>query len=156
MIKRASVFCIAVLFFHCNNVSQHPGASFCDTPIDRACANDTCCFVNIYNIDTVLIAEDGARPAGGKFVFAWDGKDKNGNLVGCGSYIAKMTTIVNGKSTTRCMPVAVTDSNSTSAHGRSACDSLRGECTGNYFEFQADAFPDSGVSEIDTGCICCK
>jgi hypothetical protein len=156
MIKRGFVLCIAVLFFYCTNVSQHSGASFCDTPINRACANDTCCFVNIYDKDTVLIAEDEGHFTSGKMFFAWDGKDKNGNFAGCGSYIAKTTTIVNGKVKTICSNVGIKDSNSTFASGRAACDSLKRGCTGNFFEFPTSTFSDSGVLETDTGCICCK
>jgi flagellar hook assembly protein FlgD len=152
------VLLAAVLFLQCNTAQPSKGqvTSFCETPIDRACTKDTCGFVNIYNKDTVLIAECEGTFASGKFMVSWDGKDNNGNEAGCGLYISKTTIIIHGVSKTLCNNVGVTGGNSVHASGRKACDSLKNGCSGNYFEMQEIAFSGSGAIVDDTGCICCK
>jgi hypothetical protein len=90
--------------------------------------------------------------------FIWNGTDQNGISVPCGEYVMKVTWIIKDSITTKCKSVLQRDDNSKAATGRRSCDSLKNNCTGQYYEnpnygiYNTD---DSTFSE-DIGCLCCQ
>jgi hypothetical protein len=161
MTRYLLLLCFLAFLLKCNILSGKPKdhiLSFCETPIDSVCMHDTCGFFNIFNKDTMLIAEGNARFVDTNFYAYWDGRDKNNNLAPCGVYIVKTTVTIKGQSKTTCGNMLLNNSNSgQNAFGRTSCDALKANCSGNYYEIPgAMRSTSTGTWVKDTGCTCCN
>jgi hypothetical protein len=143
-------FILSFLFISCNSPSSNNNGP-CSGPTIHSCSGTMCEYVHIFDANGNFIKEFSATLGGG-LTIAWDGTDCHGNKVGCGKYTAKVYIVYNGQSTNQTSTFLITDSTSTHATGRSACDSLKSHSSGNYAETVTTSI---GGGE-DVGCVCCQ
>lgn len=142
---------ISYLFLVTCNSPSSSTKSGCGRPTIHGCSGDPCVYAYIYDANGNFVNE-----ISGSFgPLPWNATDCHGNKVGCGKYTVNMHIIYNGQATSQTTFVLVIDSATVSKTGRSACDSLKKNCTGNYYENIADSISDNLIGQ-DVGCICCQ
>lgn len=142
-----------------NSYQQSQKACNCDTPISLNCLNDSCGFLEVYNSDSVLVSKNVFvfDTSDSEVEFHWNGLDQNGIPAPCGEYLYKFTLIRNDSITTKCISALKGDVESKTAIGRQSCDSLKFNCTGQYYENSKMARKnDDGSFTEDIGCLCCQ
>ena len=144
------LFPFILLLISCNNPSSEDSAS-CSGPNIHNCTGDPCAYLHIFDSNGHFINE-ASGPATNIY---WNGTDCHGRKVNCGKYVLFLYTISGGQTQVMVDTILVVDSNSISRTGRTACDSLKNNCRGNYSEAIVTVF--DGYSFVkDIGCACCQ
>jgi flagellar hook assembly protein FlgD len=120
-------------------------------PTIHDCSGDPCTYAHIYDAQGNFIKEISNSVPGSYFI-SWDGTDCRGNKVSCGKYTVKQYIVAYGQSQSQTSIVMLKDSSTVVKNGRSACDSLKSNCTGNYVENIVYSISGEG----NVGCMCCQ
>jgi hypothetical protein len=140
--KRLTSLLIAVILTSALfNTCQNPASNNECKETISTCSGDPCGFYKVYDEAGNFIAEGYTST-----VVRWSGIDCTGKKVKCGLYTVTLTLWSAGSSRSFNTEVLVADSNSVSASGHAACDSLKKYCSGEYKEIYSD----------DYVCLCCK
>ena len=135
----------------CVNPSDKNGN--CGSPTIHSCGGSQCVYSHIYDAYGNFINEAASNMG---YVY-WDGRDCHGDSVGCGKYRVEHHSVVSGFERVVTEYIIIKDENSTSACGRSACDSLKKECPGGYAEALSSYIgSDGSIHSDEVCCICCQ
>lgn len=135
--KKSLLIIAAIISISCR---PNDNSDECQEPV-TSCNN---CFI-IYDDKGNFVNQMDVRSYENVY---WDGKDCKGRAVPCGQY----TVISNFYGRTNTEKMMVMDENATSAQGRKACDSLKQNCNGTYYEGYSSSIDGSSI----LGCMCCQ
>lgn len=150
-ISVAAVLLFGITLIYCNNSSSDEA---CSGPTLHGCTGSQCVYSYIYDEQNHFINE--VSSSGMSFV-PWNGTDCRGNKVPCGKYRFEHHVVVSGNELKSFEDFLFTDSTGTTKGGRSACDSLKKECSGHYAETIGAYFGDDGTPHSNEPvCVCCE
>ena len=145
IILAVAILAAAAILLRCDT-----GKGECSGPTIHGCSGSICTYLYIYDENGNFISEGAGSPR-----VYWNGTDCRGNKVPCGKYIVESHIVAYGSQQTTTEEILVVDSTGTTRYGRSACDSLKAECSGHYAETNT-SYIDGGSISSGIGCTCCE